>query len=339
MVRSGGTWTARRAGRTTYTGTDMQSAVEAGIASLTAGRTAKQRVVVRGSGTVSASARIKLPSFTTIDVCGTIDVVGPSATDMAPIFARDVTDIEVEHLTVTGTPMYGIFMRDVTNVKLGRIDLRLSSGLGVRIDNGGTGAFSKNIKIDQVYVSGASSHAVETAGVDGLTIGTVTARNVGEAGLLLNTTINATIGTVDAVNAGAGTGYAAFRMANRNGRVGDAYPANIKVGLVKARGGGRGVFCVSESGGATIGRIDIAGTGGNAILIENCYNVTIAAEGGTVSGGGEIRLAARSTFANTSGVMLRKLTIKDNHIKEAPCVDGLTITDVKVDTPSDIDRC
>ena len=35
---------------------------------------------------------------------------------------------------------------------------------------------------------GASSHAVETYGVDGITIGTVTARNVGESGLLLNET-------------------------------------------------------------------------------------------------------------------------------------------------------
>ena len=112
--------------------------------------------------------------------------------------------------------------------------------------------------------------------MDGLTVGTVTARNVGESGLLLNETINATIGTVDAQDAGAGTGYAAFRMANRNGRVGSSYPTNIRVGTVIARGGGRGIFCVSESGGAVIDRVDIANTGNNSILIENCYNVTIA---------------------------------------------------------------
>ncbi|WP_374197202.1 hypothetical protein [Nonomuraea sp. NEAU-A123] len=39
--------------------------------------------------------------------------------------------------------------------------------------------------------------------------------------------------------------------APRRRRVGSAYPNNIRVGTVKARGGGRGVFCVSESGGAT----------------------------------------------------------------------------------------
>ena len=57
------------------------------------------------------------------------------------------------------------------------------------------------------------------AKTDGIAIGTVTVRGAGESGLLLNDTINATVGTVDAQNAGAGTGYAAFRMANRNGRV------------------------------------------------------------------------------------------------------------------------
>jgi hypothetical protein len=75
-----------------------------------------------------------------------------------------------------------------------------------------------------------------------------------------------TIGTVDAENAGTGTGYAAFRVANRNGRINNAYPTNVRVGLVRARGGGRGVFCVSESGGLVIDRVDIANTGNNAIL-------------------------------------------------------------------------
>ncbi|BEL04444.1 hypothetical protein Q0Z83_026350 [Actinoplanes sichuanensis] len=339
VVESGGTWTARRGGTTAYTGTNMRQAVQAGIDSLTAGRTAKQRVVVRGSGTVSAAERIKLSSYTVIDVCGTINVAGASATDMAPIFARGVNDIEVQHLNVTGVPLYGIFMRDVYNVKLGQIDMRLDSGLGVRIDNGSTGSYSKNITIDNVYVSGASSHAVETAGVDGITIGTVTARDVGESGLLLGTTVNATVGTVDAVNAGTGTGYAAFRMANRNGRISGAYPNNIKVGLVKARGGGRGVFCVSESGGATIDRIDIADTGNNAILIENCYNVTIAGVSGTITGGGEVRLASRTEFPATSDITLQHLTVVNNQITQSPCVDGLAITDVTVDGLSDINRC
>ncbi|EMF29967.1 parallel beta-helix repeat-containing protein [Streptomyces gancidicus BKS 13-15] len=324
-VRSGSTWTARRGGSTVHTGTDMRAAVQAAISSLSSGRTSKERVVVRGSGTVSAGSRISLPSYTVLDVCGTIDVTGTGSGDQAPVYSRGTRDIEVQHLNVTGAPLYGVFLRNVQNVVLGQIDMRLSRGLGVRIDNrGDTSQWTRNVRIDNVYVSGASSHAVETYGVDGLTVGTVTARNVGESGLLLNQTINATVTKVDAENAGAGTGYAAFRMANRNGRIGSGYPTNIRVGEVIARGGGRGVFCVSESGGATIDRITLSDTGNNAILIENCSNVNLAAQSGTVTGGGEIRLAARSEFPNNRDITIQNLTVTNSSLRESPCGENTT---------------
>ncbi|MCR3732134.1 hypothetical protein FHS35_009052 [Streptomyces umbrinus] len=324
-VLNGSTWTARRGSSVTYTGTDMRAAMQAAVNSLTAGRTSKERVVVRGSGAIGAGSRVSLPSYTVLDVCGTIDVTGSGTGDQAPVYARGARDIEVQHLNLTGTPLYGVFMRNVTNVVLGQIDMRLSRGLGVRIDNrGDTSQWTRNVRIDNVYVSGASSHAVETYGVDGLTIGTVTARNVGESGLLLNQTINATVAKVDADGAGAGTGYAAFRMANRNGRIGSAYPTNVRVGEVVARGGGRGVFCVSESGGATIDRVTISNTGNNAILIENCYNVNLAAQSGSVTGGGEIRLAARSEFPNNSDITVQNLRVTNSSIRESPCGDNTT---------------
>ncbi|PRX50917.1 hypothetical protein B0I33_10168 [Prauserella shujinwangii] len=325
VTRSGGTWTARNGSRTVYSGGDTRAAVQAALDSLTPGRTAKQRVVVRGSGSLSAGSRISLPSYTALDVCGTLDVTGSGSGDQAPVYARDVRDIEVQHLTVTGSPVYGIFVRNATNVTLGRIDLRLSRGLGVRIDNhGDRGVRTRNVRIDHVSVSGTSTHGVETYGVDGLTIGTVVARDTGGSGLLLNDTVNATVGTVDASGAGTGTGYAAFRTANRNGRIGDGYPANIRVGQVIARGGGRGIFCVSESGGLVVDRVDIADTGNNAILIENCSNVTIAARGGSVSRGGEIRLAARSEFANNRDITVQNLTVTDSAITENPCGENTT---------------
>ncbi|MGC4807893.1 RICIN domain-containing protein [Micromonospora sp. DT233] len=338
-VLSGSTWTARNGGATVHTGTDMRAAVQAAVNSLTAGRTSKQRVVVRGSGTVSAGSRISLPSYTAIDVCGTINVTGSGSGDQAPIYSRGTTQVEVQHLWVTGAPLYGIFLRNVTDVVLGQIDMRLSGGLGVRIDNrGDTSQWSRNVRIDNVYVSGAGSHAVETYGVDGLTVGTVTARGVGESGLLLNQTINATVTTVDAENAGAGTGYAAFRMANRNGRIGSGYPTNIRVGTVRARGGGRGIFCVSESGGAVVERVDIANTGNNAVLIENCYGVDIAPGGGTISGGGEVRLAERTEFPGNRDLTLRNFTLVNNRIVENPCAENLTISNVRL-TNSTIVRC
>ena len=316
---SGSTWTARRGSSTVYTGTDMRAAVQAAISSLPS-RTSKQNVLVRGSGSISANSRISLPSYTLLDVCGTINVTGTGSGDQAPVYSRGTTDVEVAHLNVTGAPLYGIFMRSVNNLILGQIDMRLSSGLGIRIDNYGDKAVpSRNIRLDNAYVSGASSHAVETYGVDGLTVGTVTARNVGESGLLLNQTVNATVGTVDAENAGAGTGYAAFRMANRNGRIGSSYSTNIRVGTVKARGGGRGIFCVSESGGAVIDRVDIANTGNNSVLVENCYNVTLAGVSGTISGGGEVRISSRTDFPPSSDIRFQNLTVSNTNIRWSPC--------------------
>jgi hypothetical protein len=326
---SGSTWTARRGSTTVYTGTDMRAAVQAAISSLPS-RTAKQNVLVRGSGSISANSRISLPSYTLLDVCGTINVTGTGTGDQAPIYSRGTRDVEVAHLNVTGAPLYGIFMRSVSNLILGQIDMRLSRGLGIRIDNYGDKTVpSRNIRLDNAYVSGASSHAVETYGVDGLTVGTVTARNVGESGLLLNQTVNATIGTVDADNAGAGTGYAAFRMANRNGRIGSSYPTNIRVGTVKARGGGRGIFCVSESGGATIDRVDIANTGNNSVLVENCYNVVLAGASGTISGGGEVRIASRTDFPPSSNIRFQNLNVSNTNIRWSPCTGtGNTISNV-----------
>ncbi|MGV9502911.1 hypothetical protein ACWDQ0_32010 [Streptomyces sp. NPDC003642] len=328
-VQSGSTWTARRGGSTVYTGTDLRAAVQAAVNSLTAGRTTKERVVVRGSGSMAASSRISLPSYTVLDVCGTINVTGSGSGDQAPVYSRGTRDVEVQNLALTGSPLYGIFLRNVQNVVLGRIDMRLTAGLGVRIDNrGDTSQWTRNVRIDDVYVSGASSHAVETYGVDGLTVGTVTARDVGESGLLLNQTVNATVGRVDAENAGTGTGYAAFRMANRNGRIGSGYPTNIRVGEVVARGGGRGVFCVSESGGAVIDRVTLSHTGNNSVLIENCYNVSLAAQSGTITGGGELRLAARSEFPNNKDITIQNLTVTDSAIRESPCGENTTFRNI-----------
>lgn len=62
-----------------------------------------------------------------------------------------------------------------------------------------------------------------------------------------------------------GTGYATLRFANQNGRRADgSYGTNVYIDKVVSRGGGRGVFCVSESGGAQINNVDLASNGNNA---------------------------------------------------------------------------
>ena len=308
---------------------NAQSVIQAAVDGLTPGRTSKESVLVQGAGSMSAGSRVSLPSYTVLNVCGSIDVTGSGSGDMAPVYARDRTDIEVPNLTLTGAPLYGMFFRNVNNIHLGNIEMRLSGGLGIRVDNhGGDRAVkSTNLRIDRVYIEGATNQGVETYCIDGIDIGTVIVRNVGYSGLLLNDSINAEIGVVDAEGVGADTGYAAFRTANRNGRVGNEYPTNIHVGEVIARGGGRGIFCVSESGGVQIDRIDIADAGNNSILLENCYNVTIAAIEGSVSGGGDVRIAARDEFANSSDITIQNLTVTNSAINESPCADNSNFLD------------
>ncbi|ELR01771.1 hypothetical protein VC83_01002 [Pseudogymnoascus destructans] len=165
-----------------------------------------------------------------------------------------------------------------TDLSLGKIVMNLIGGIRIRFDR--DEAANTNVKMDSINVTGATSHAVETWNIDGLTINEVIARDVGECGLLLQMTTNAKVGLVDADNAGAGTGYAALRFANQNGKLNGGYETNIYVDKVVAKKGGRGFFCVSESRGAEIGIVDISDTEIYVILIENCYGVTVL--GGTV---------------------------------------------------------
>lgn len=142
------------------------------------------------------------------------------------------------------------------------------------------------------------------------------AKDVGECGLLLQTTTNARVGLVDGDNVAAGTGYATFRMANQNGKANGNYDTNVYVDKVVSRGGGRGIFCVSESGGVDIKEVDLADNGSNAILIENCYNLAI--NGGTVKGGGEVRISARDEFENTRDISIT-LEVSGTTVRESPC--------------------
>jgi hypothetical protein len=75
------------------------------------------------------------------------------------------------------------------------------------------------------------------------------------------------------------------------------------VGEVHARDGGRGIFSVSGSGGLTVDRVDIANTGNTAILLEDCYDTTIATESGTVAGPGTVRAEDAGLLAGSRDTM------------------------------------
>ena len=309
---SGSSFRATRGTAQVYSGTDYRAAIQAALDAITPG----QRVVVIASGSIGAGT-ITLASGKIFEGCGTINVGNRAG--RGAIESTNTNDVQIPYLTMTGNPYFGLRFSGVKNLSLGKITMNLSGGLGIRFDR--DLAPSANVKMDMVNVTGAGSHAVETWNIDGLTIGIVVARDVGECGLLLQGTTNAKVGSVEGVNVAKGNGYATLRFANNNGQVkngaGGGYgTTNVFVEKVVSRGGGRGIFCVSRSGAAEIGSVELVDNGNNAILIENCYNIRI--KGGKVTGGGEVRLSARSEFPNNKDIWIN-LDVSGTSVRESPC--------------------
>ena len=177
-------------------------------------------------------------------------------------------------------------------------------------------ARNSHVSMDTIRVTGPGSHAVEVWNIDGLTIKQVLARNVGECGLLIQASTNARVGLVDGDSVAPGTGYATIRMANNNGQLGDgSCRTNVFMDRIVADGGGRGIFCVSQSGGTEIGSINLSNNG-SAILIENCHGVNIRDR--YVNGGGEVRLTARTEFSNNRDNSITA-RVNGNSVREQPC--------------------
>ncbi|KAG9255590.1 parallel beta-helix repeat protein [Emericellopsis atlantica] len=310
---SSGNYVATANGGQVYAGSDYRLAIQTAIDSISAG----QRVSVLASGSIGASS-IDISSGKTFEVCGTLDVGFNNA--RGAIRSRDTSDVSIPYLTMTGNPYFGMQFYGTSNLHLGEIVMNLSGGIGIRFDR--DAASNSDVSMDSIRVTGAGSHAVETFNIDGLSIGEVIATNCGESGLLIQTSTNVQVGYVEGNNVGSGTGYATLRFANNNGQLVDgSYNTNVYVDRVVSRGGGRGVFCVSQSGGAEIGYVDLADNGNNAVLIENCYNLSIL--GGTVSGGGEVRIAARDEFPNTRDVSIT-LRVDGTTVRESPCGENIS---------------
>ena len=313
VTGDGGSYTANHGAEEVYSGPDYFAAIQAALDSVGSG----ERVAVMADGSIGENS-LSIGSGITFEGCGTIDAGFANA--KGAIQSIDTADVSIPYLSMTGNPYFGLHFGGTSNLVLGEINMNLSGGLGIRFE--ANEALNTNVKIGTVTVTGAGSHAVETWNIDGLELDAVIARDVGECGLLLQSTRNAHVGLVDGDNVAAGTGYATFRMANQNGREENGgYGTNVYIDKVVSRGGGRGIFCVSESGGVEISEIDLAANENNAILIENCYNVAIL--GGTVLGGGEVRISARGEFENTRDISVTA-RVDDTSVRESPCGDNIT---------------
>ncbi|KAE9569744.1 hypothetical protein CGCF415_v009070 [Colletotrichum fructicola] len=315
VTGSGSSFTATKGSSNVYTGSDYRAAIQAALDSISSG----QRVSVIASGSIGANT-ITIASGKIFEGCGTINVATRSG--RGAIESTNTQGVQIPYLTMTGNPYFGLRFSGTKDLTLGAITMNLSGGLGIRFDR--DLAANSNVKMGVIRVTGAGSHAVETWNIDGLNIDQVIARNVGESGLLLQKTTNARVGLVDGNNVGAGTGYGTLRFANNNGQNPNGnYNTNVYIDKVVSRGGGRGVFCVSQSGAAVITSVDLASNGNNAILIENCYNLSI--RGGTVNGGGEVRLAARSEFPNNRDIWIT-LKVDGTTVRESPCGENTNWT-------------
>ncbi|WP_459891389.1 right-handed parallel beta-helix repeat-containing protein [Halostagnicola bangensis] len=279
----GGTWYADNAGDPVYDGPSMRAAIQAGVDSLSDGRTSMETVVVMDSGTFGPTDSLEavdLPSFTELDLRGTIFVEDTGEDLVVPIRARSAESIAVPGLQIEGNPRYGVWIQSCSDVFLGQIGMDLSEttdlGLGIRIDDA-DGGRSTNVTLESATIAGAAHHAVETYGVDGIEIGSVETFDTGGCGLLLNDTSDAIVDSVDAFRADAGGGYAAFRFANGAG-------PNIHVGEVTSVESGRGVFGVSGSYGVTIENLDVYESGQHGVLIQDCQDVLV--DGGLVRNNG-----------------------------------------------------
>ncbi|KAF5025710.1 hypothetical protein F66182_2177 [Fusarium sp. NRRL 66182] len=313
VVSGSGTFTATVNGAQAYRGTDYRLAIQTAIDRISSG----QRVVVRSSGSIGAST-ITLTSGKTLEVCGTLNVSNRAG--RGAIEVTNQNDVRIPYLTMSGSPYFGLRFSGTRNLYLGQITMNLSGGMGIRFDR--DAAWNYDVTIDDVRVTGAGSHALETFKIDGLDIKSVIARNCGESGLLIQESRNVWVGYVEGNNVGAGTGYATLRFANNNGMLanGQYTTTNVFVDRVVSRGGGRGIFCVSRSGATEIKQIDLRDNGNNAILIENCYNFAI--RDGVINGGGEVRVSARSEFPNTSGVFV-EVEVNNNSVRESPCAENI----------------
>ncbi|KAJ4386023.1 hypothetical protein N0V93_008914 [Gnomoniopsis smithogilvyi] len=310
VTGSSGSYQAVKGSTELYSGSDYFAAIQAALDGTSSG----QRVAVIASGSIGANT-ISIDSGKIFEGCGTIDV--DYRANRGAIESVNTENVNIAYLSMTGSPYFGLRFYGTSGLVLGQITMRLSEGLGIRFDR--DEAANTDVTMDTIDVSGASSHAVETWNIAGLNIGTVIARDVGECGLLIQASTDVRVGLVDGDNVGTGTGYATLRFANNAGQKGSSYDTNIVVDKVVSRGGGRGIFCVSQSGGIDIVSADLADNGGNSLLVENCYGFRI--RDGTVNGGGEVRISARTEFANTRDTDIA-LRVDGTTIRESPCADN-----------------
>ncbi|MBN2165460.1 MAG: RICIN domain-containing protein [Marinilabiliaceae bacterium] len=157
-------------------------------------------------------------------------------------YGKGVNEVQIHDVTLSNLTNMGIRMTRCSNLVFDNITL-LSGFIGMRIDSHESRPYEDfwvyNVTVTNCRFENLGSHGLETYGVDGCNIQNIVALNCGECGVLLNKTINGTVGTVDAYRCCVGGGYAGLRLANSC--------SNLAIDQLYARECGRGFFVTSGS--------------------------------------------------------------------------------------------
>ncbi len=143
-------------------------------------------------------------------------------------------------------------------------------GIGLRIDSHPNRPYDNwiyNVHVQDSKFENTAGHGLETYGIDGFQGWGLVARNCGESGVLLNKTINGTLGTVNSYRCPREGGYAGLRLANDCD--------NISINNLYATECGRGFFVLSGSQNINLDNAAIVGSKDAAIWLENTPNTTV----------------------------------------------------------------
>ncbi|MFA9191837.1 T9SS type A sorting domain-containing protein [Flavobacterium sp. FZUC8N2.13] len=202
-------------------------------------------------------------------------------------FFRDgAGPITIKDMNLNNNTNFGIRTSRASNVTI--TNVRISGGgIGIRIDSHPSRPYEaqnivRTIAVNNCSLLNTSGHGLETYGVDGFTLNTITTNNNGECGVLLNRTFNGRLGTVNAFRSGNGTGYAGLRLANDCD--------NIVTQNLIANECGRGYFVLTGSKNSTLNNCRITNGTGVGIWLENVVNCRVLAgctnDGIAVTGSG-----------------------------------------------------
>ncbi len=255
VTLSGSTWTGRVDGVTRYTGTSMNGAIGACGSNMTSGT-----INLRASGTVTGTSRI----FGSTRVNGNGNTITGNVSG-GIIQNRNGGGTGASNIRIAGSPWFGMYFQ--TNAGSTFSGISGSGGILMRVDNcaGGSGS---NFNGGSPNGSQSGSHAVETYGINTATLGTVTATDRGECGLLWNQTTGGRVSSINANRCGRGTGYAGYRLANNNRDCNST-------GTVTSNAGGRGFFALTGSNNSTVAVLNARDNQGLGIWIQDCVNIRV----------------------------------------------------------------